>query len=487
MFKKIFSSTYVKAAITLSASGAVLIIFNNWISKSKISLGLETLNDTLMPVYIGMIFAFLLCPIYNRIVAGTYRYLKTNNNADRRASIGPTAFLAVRSSDGNEARENSNYLKIARVVATTLCFLLLSGMFILLGYFILPKTVESAIELVNTFPQKLVAFTDWMTRTFTRFPDVTVKINNIANAGATEILMLIRKFLFNEDGVPIESLISDSIMTFLGAFVDFLIGVLIMIYLLNVKDRLCAIGRKLTAALFSERRSAGVYEFAEIINETFLGFITGKIIDSIIIGILTYFVLVVCNISFAPVIAVLIGVTNVIPFFGPFIGAIPATLILLIESPIQAVYFVVIIFVIQQIDGNIIGPKIIGSAIGISSFWVLISVLIGGGLFGFIGMVLGVPVFAVIYRYIDKLAINSLERKNKNPDTDDYFTLEQYDIDASEIALKNAPKTKRRKKKNADDKARAGRNVFVSEGAEDSVDEGLLIDTSIEDNFEEGN
>jgi hypothetical protein len=146
-------------------------------------------------------------------------------------------------------------------------------------------------------------------------------------------------------------------------------------------------------------------------------------------------VLKITDMPFALMLSVIVGITNVIPFFGPFIGAIPSVFILLLENPIDALYFVVIIVIIQQLDGNVIGPKIVGNAIGIGSFWVLISVLIGGGLFGFAGMALGVPVFAVFYRYADKMMKNSLSRKEKNTHTEYYYSLEPYGLDDDEIEL----------------------------------------------------
>ena len=186
-------------------------------------------------------------------------------------------------------------------------------------------------------------------------------------------------------------------------------------------------------ATCGQKRQDRLYEFAGIVNETFVGFIVGRIIDSFIIGVLTYVVLKIVDMPFALMISVIVGVTNVIPFFGPFIGAVPSIILLLTEDPMQALYFAIIILVIQQLDGNIIGPKIVGNAIGISSFWVLIAVLVGGGLFGFMGMAFGVPVFAVIYRYVDKLTIRQLRQKEKPAETSDYYSLEAFGIDKSEV------------------------------------------------------
>ena len=133
------------------------------------------------------------------------------------------------------------------------------------------------------------------------------------------------------------------------------------------------------------------------IDKMFSGFINGKIVDSIIIGILTFIVLSIFRMPYALLISVIVGITNIIPYFGPFMGAIPSALIILMIDPIKGFWFIVIIIIIQQLDGNVIGPKILGESTGISSFWVLFSILLFGGLFGFVGMVIGVPLFAVIY------------------------------------------------------------------------------------------
>jgi hypothetical protein len=171
-------------------------------------------------------------------------------------------------------------------------------------------------------------------------------------------------------------------------------------------------------------------------------------------------------------ISVIIGVTNVIPFFGPFIGAVPSVFLLLLENPVEALYFIIIILIIQQLDGNVIGPKIVGNAIGISSFWVLLAVLIGGGLFGFAGMALAVPVFAVIYRYADKLAMKSLRYKNKPVETNDYFNLDVYGVDREDISFETEKKnqeslfTKLRKGNIRDLTASAGGSELSKKGAE---------------------
>ena len=155
----------------------------------------------------------------------------------------------------------------------------------------------------------------------------------------------------------------------------------------------------------------------------FGGFINGKIMDSAIIGVLCYIGCLIFKFPSALLVSVIIGVTNVIPFFGPFIGAVPATLLILIQNPIKALWFVLFVLVLQQLDGNVIGPKILGNTTGLSSFWVLFSILLFGGLFGFVGMIIGVPLFAVIYSLINDLIRYGLKKRGLSQNTDDYRDL----------------------------------------------------------------
>ena len=433
MFKRFKDSPYTKASLTILICGALLIIFNNWISKNRISIGFENINKTLAPVYIGVVFAFILCPVYNACVRWCYPRMLAGATS-RGFSIG----AMIVHEDGElpaDKSEKRRILGAARIVASLVCIILVFGLIGLFIYFVVPQVVASAFNLVNTLPQRLDALSGWCEVHLKHFPMVAVWVNNLANAENQEIIDWIQEHILSGNAASIATMVSKGVVTALKYVANVVIGMLIMVYLLNYKERLFAITRKLINATCSQNRKARLYEFASVVNETFIGFIVGRIIDSFIIGVLTYLVLKICDIPFALMISVIVGVTNVIPFFGPFIGAIPSVFILLLEDPKSALYFIIIIVVIQQLDGNVIGPKIVGNAIGMSSFWVLISVLVGGGLFGFAGMALGVPVFALIYRYVDKLTIKSLERKEKNTNTSYYFSLEPYGLEDDEVAL----------------------------------------------------
>lgn len=181
-------------------------------------------------------------------------------------------------------------------------------------------------------------------------------------------------------------------------------------------------------------------------NDIFGGFLIGKIIDSAIIGVLCFIGLSFLNMPYTMLVSVIVGVTNVIPFFGPYIGAIPSTLLILLANPIKGIYFLIFILLLQQLDGNFIGPKILGNSTGLSSFWVIFSILLGGGLFGFLGMLLGVPTFAVIYYIIELIIDGRLHRKNL-PESSDYYDEYSFVDDTGKYVISRETMEKKHKEK----------------------------------------
>ena len=483
MFKKFRESPYAKAAFLILVCGGLLIIFNSWITRNRISIGFENINKTLAPIYIGGILAFILCPVYNACVKWCYAHMLAGA---KKKGFSMGAMLVHEEGELEvDKKERRSILSAARAIATLVCAIVVVGVTGLFIYFVVPQVVASAVNLVNTMPQRLSAFSSWCHVHLSHFPFIAVWVDNLANAENSEIMQWVQEHILSGNAASIASMVSNGVIMAVKYVANAFIGLLIMIYLLNYKERLFAITRKMINATCSQKRKVSLYEFAEIVNETFIGFIVGRIIDSFIIGVLTYIVLKICAIPFALMLSVIVGVTNVIPFFGPFIGAIPSVFILLLDNPIDALYFIVIVIVIQQLDGNVIGPKIVGNAIGISSFWVLISVLVGGGLFGFPGMALGVPVFAVFYRYVDKLMVNSLKRKEKNTNTSYYFSLEPYGLDDDEVELEPDSDEKqqslfRRFKKEKKDITQ-NKYAYDGNGGEDSGNEDALRNAEVRD------
>ena len=205
------------------------------------------------------------------------------------------------------------------------------------------------------------------------------------------------------------------------------IGIIVSIYVMYGRETFSRQCKKIVYALFSPKRANLILHLGNKSNEIFGGFVIGKIIDSIIIGIICFVVLSIMKMPYTVLVSVIIGVTNVIPFFGPFIGAIPCSILILLNDPKMGIYFIIFILVLQQFDGNILGPKILGDSTGLSSFWVLFSILLFGGLFGFVGMILAVPVTAVIFDLIAKLQYYHLRKKGLSPDTRDYKELKIID------------------------------------------------------------
>ena len=208
---------------------------------------------------------------------------------------------------------------------------------------------------------------------------------------------------------------------------------------MSIQETLTGQCKKIIYAIFPAKKGNVIINTVRKSHEIFGGFVTGKIIDSAIIGVIAYIGCMILQIPSALLVSFIIGITNVIPFFGPFIGAVPTILLVLIQSPIHALYLAIFILVLQQVDGNIIGPKILGDSTGLSAFWILTSISIAGGLFGFFGMLLGVPVFAVIYYIVQQIVAYRMEQKNLSSDTEEYVEL--LSIDESSKEMKYAPRT----------------------------------------------
>ena len=230
-------------------------------------------------------------------------------------------------------------------------------------------------------------------------PDLIKEIDNQFKNIEADVTEFINNIVPKIGDVMVK--ITDSALSFLMAIKDFLIGIIVAVYFLFDKEHFQAQIKKIINAVMPEKLASGLLRICTQTNNSISGFISGKIIDSIIIGCLCFVCMTVMKLDFALLISVIVGVTNVIPFFGPIIGAVPSALLLLMSSSKQVIPFIILILIIQQLDGNIIGPKILGQSTGVSAFWVLFSILVGGGLFGFAGMILGVPIFAVIYSLIN--------------------------------------------------------------------------------------
>lgn len=227
--------------------------------------------------------------------------------------------------------------------------------------------------------------------------------------------------------------LTEGVINIVSELFNVIIGMIVSIYVLFSKETFSMQTKKIVYALFRPSQANMLLHLTIKSNEIFGGFIIGKIIDSAIIGVLCFVILSILGMPYTLLVSVIVGVTNVIPFFGPYIGAIPSALLILLSDPKMGIYFIIFILILQQLDGNIIGPKILGNSTGLSAFWVVFSILLGGGLFGFVGMILGVPTFAVIYYIIRMLINHKLEERSLPVETNCYDEFSYVDSDGTYV------------------------------------------------------
>lgn len=310
---------------------------------------------------------------------------------------------------------NKNSKKSMRGLSILLSYATAILIFYIFIQFVVPQLVQSITGLVNDIPKYLYDMRVILEQTL-KETDISPEYMNLINEKFTEITNWLIQLFTNL--LPI---IGGVVMAFASSVWNIILGIIVSVYLLCDKEKFFALGKKVTVALFNEKHSNIILELANRTNLTFGKFIGGKIVDSAIIGVLTFIILTIFNMPYTLLISVIIGITNIIPFFGPFIGAIPSAIIILFVSPIKAVWFGIIILVIQQIDGNIIGPKILGDSIGVSAFWILFAILVAGKLFGLVGMIIGVPMFALIYSVVKDIIELRLRKKGLPIDTTKYL------------------------------------------------------------------
>jgi predicted PurR-regulated permease PerM len=279
---------------------------------------------------------------------------------------------------------------------------------------IVPQLITSVTTLYYTARNNLNDFVDWASHQ--EIIASNQKLLDFIETSYDNLQDTLDNLVRTKLVPSMQSLLSGAalgVMSFVTFLKNIVIGLIVSVYLLASRKKFGQQGKLILYSLVKPRWANLIMEEIRYADRMFGGFINGKILDSAIIGVLCYIACLIFKFPSALLVSVIIGVTNVIPFFGPFIGAIPATLLILIQNPIKALWFVLFVLVLQQVDGNIIGPKILGNTTGLSSFWVLFAILLFGGLWGFVGMIIGVPLFAVIYDVLKKFVFHGLRRNEE--------------------------------------------------------------------------
>jgi predicted PurR-regulated permease PerM len=408
---------YVAAGVTAFVVIALSIIF--YFCFDRI-VGLRSffskVFSALMPVTWGIIIAYLLTPVYNVLHRHLYPLLS------KRCS---------------EKVSHS----ISKGVSIALSLLLLLCIVYALVAMIVPQLIDSILNIWESAPGYISEVRMWLFRLLENQPELRSEVMNIFNrlssSALTKVDEYFQAFDFSSDSLKellsqfgsVLTTLSSRVYRLVTALKNLIIGLIIAIYILATKKKMSAQAKKLLYAITRRKVANVVVEQAQYAHKVFSGFISGKLLDSLIIGALCFAGCSILRIPYALLVSVVVGITNIIPVFGPFIGAIPSALFILLISPIKCLTFIIFIIVLQQIDGNIIGPKILGSSTGLNSFWVIFALLLFGGLFGVAGMLLGVPVFAVFYHLVDEGCKALLTRKGLSPETDDYILLTRVEED----------------------------------------------------------
>ena len=368
---------------------AVLLIYDLIFRDSIVMAYAGMLVDILAPVLYGAAMAYLLAPIVNwfeRIIL-------------RRRGRAPS--------------------KWRRAISVALTWIVVLALLYALFSVLLPELYASVVQLVDNAQRYYYTVYDWVIHLLENNPEFAAKASEVINEYYTDALAWINVNLVPQLQVAAQAVTGGVV----GVFVflkNLLLGIIISVYLLAEKEAFSAGCSKLCYTLLPEDKAALFIRGVKTTDRIFAGFVRGKLLDSLIIGVLCFFFSSLFEFPYAPLVSVVVGVTNVIPFFGPFLGAIPSTFLILLVSPRQALYFVIFVLALQQLDGNVIGPKILGNTTGLSSLWVIIAILVGGGFFGVAGMFFGVPVCACLNSLINFFVDARLRKKGLSPDSGEY-------------------------------------------------------------------
>ncbi len=395
--KNTFENKYVAWGVTIFSVFAALILLFFAIYRWDYILGfIGTLITILMPFIYGLAIAYLMNPVVkffeNKVFTKLIKKL---------------------------SKKKKDKKRLARVLSLCTSTVIFIGLLITSVSFLIPeilKSIEMLVLNINTYltnsKELLIdlfggssAIKDFINDNYGKFSEF---MNTSFNQGIFDNMM---------------ETLGNSIFGTLKFLYNLIIGYIIAIYILVDKEKFKAQSKKLLYTLFDYDRINIILENTRYTDKVFGGFFAGKLLDSLIIGIICFICMIIMGMPYSLIVSVIVGVTNIIPYFGPFIGAIPSAFLIFLVDPGKCLMFIVFIFVLQQIDGNIIGPKILGSKTGLSSFWVLFSLLIFGGLFGMVGMLLGVPLFSILYSFINGVLKRRLKEKKLPEDSKDYEKL----------------------------------------------------------------
>lgn len=397
----------VTAFLVIAAS---MLFYYGIFHMESLLTGIRSLGTILAPIIYGVAIAYILSSVVDFLEKSVIFSLFEKNNVT----------LQKRGK------------RVIRWVCVLFSLILLCVIIYTLVMMILPELLRSITNLINSFPMYVKVVENWLNSFTEQGGNLDGETMALLNQGS----MQLQEYLTNNILPQIQQMlknISAGVFDVVNFVKDFLIGAIVSIYVLADKERFVAKSKMIIYAIMPQSRANSVIHAMRFTHHTFGGFISGKLLDSAIIGVLCYIGMSLLNMPYTVLISVIVGVTNVIPFFGPYLGAVPSAFLILLVDPLQCFYFVIFILVLQQFDGNILGPKILGDSTGLSSFMVIVSILVGGGLFGVPGMLVGVPICAVVYAAIWNTIEKSLRKKEMPQEEEKYVNIDCVEPDTKEI------------------------------------------------------
>ena len=315
---------------------------------------------------------------------------------------------------------------LARILSVIFAEIFMLALITGLFFLIIPQLYSSIETIVINSPTYIDSLTTWATKMLTNYPEISDYVADLLGDVNTDIISWLQTTILPKLGSLLSN-VSTGVRYVVTGVYNLAIGIIVSIYLLSNFESFSAGTKRMIYSILSVDTARKFLNGLRFVDKTFNGFLMGKLLDSAIIGLICYIVCMLLNMPYALLVSVLVGVTNIIPFFGPLIGAIPSSIIILMVDPFKCLVFVIFVILLQQLDGNIIGPKILGSTVGINGFWVMFSIILGAGLFSFWGMLLGVPVFVVIYTVINEGVERKLRRSDLPVDAESYTNLDYID------------------------------------------------------------
>lgn len=401
------NNKYFRWGLTAFLVIAASITFYYFIfHSSNIKENFLSIIGILMPVVFGLVIGYLLSPLLNFV--------------EKKALVPLCDKCGIR----NTAKRN----RLIRGVGILISAFLFVALIYILFHMLISQIVPSVQGIIMNFDSYTDNVIKWINQTLDDNPEFGDYVTKSIDSFSEELEVWLKDLIPGTASLIMT--VSLSVIGLLDVLKDFLIGFIISIYVLASKERFAGQAKKICYAVLEKDTANVVINNFRFTHRTFIGFLGGKIVDSIIIGILCFIGTMMMGTPYAVLISVIIGVTNIIPFFGPFLGAIPSIVLIFAvdpTNPLNCVYFAIFVLALQQFDGNILGPKILGSSTGLAGFWVIFSITFFGGLFGVFGMIVGVPIFAVVYSAASSIVNTMLDKKSMPKETQKYEDVDYVD------------------------------------------------------------